>query len=66
MAVHGSVTVSYGELAEAIALTRGARRQIEDVPEQAHARLNLTAGADGGGGGEDGRSSGGLGAGSAA
>lgn len=38
MAVHGSVTVTYGELAEAIALTRGARRQIEDDPEQASER----------------------------
>ena len=38
--MHGSVTVSYRELAEAIALTRGARRQIEDDPEHAHARLD--------------------------
>jgi hypothetical protein len=37
--VHGSVPVEYRELAEAIALVRGARRNIED-PEMAFRRLD--------------------------
>jgi hypothetical protein len=40
VAVHGSVTVSYRELAEAIALTRGARRLVADDPDLAHGRLD--------------------------
>lgn len=38
--MHGSVTVSYRELAEAIALTRGARRLVADDPDLAHGRLD--------------------------
>ena len=37
MAVHGSVTVSYRELA---ALTRGVRRLVADDPDLAHGRLD--------------------------
>jgi hypothetical protein len=40
VAVHGSVSVEYRELAEAIALVRGARRNIEDDPEMAFRRLD--------------------------
>jgi hypothetical protein len=40
MAVHGVVTVSYSQLAEAIALTRGARRRLADDPQQAEERLD--------------------------
>ena len=40
MAVHGAVTVSYPQLAEAIALTRGARRRLADDPQQAEDRLD--------------------------
>jgi hypothetical protein len=38
--VHGSVTVSYRELAEAIALTRSARRLLADDLDLAHGRLD--------------------------
>lgn len=40
VAVHGSVSVDYRELAEAIALVRGARRNIDDDPEMAFRRLD--------------------------
>ena len=38
--MHGSVTVSYRELAEAIALTRGARRLVADDPDLARGLLD--------------------------
>ncbi len=40
MAVHGAIMVSYQQLAEAIALTRGARRRLADDPQQAEERLD--------------------------
>jgi hypothetical protein len=40
MAVHGTVAVTYAELAETLGLTRAARRHVDADPELAVRRLD--------------------------